>query len=287
MSPDHELTEQHIGLAAEIAFSINRLSAVPHEGWCCDAACLLSRIRPDATIAITVAQFDQSGSLRKLKCDGHHRSEDSRADDEKPSLRLSGANIRSLNWWIKSTDPAVAILPDLSASEDWTKSPRGSEWTRHGVNDMLIALSTLPGPNQQKRIAIEIGIPSDAPTPSGSEIAIVRGLLPLLAGRAGLAFNSHENGVMVSNREVEVLQHLSEGRSVKQIAERLGRSEHTIHDHVKSLHRKLGATSRGELIARALGHLSSTRAQEVHPGTRPSVPEDRASRVDENEVSFA
>jgi hypothetical protein len=27
-----------------------------------------------------------------------------------------------------------------------------------------------------------------------------------------------------------------------------------VHDHVKSLHRKLNASSRGQLIARALGH---------------------------------
>jgi hypothetical protein len=33
-----------------------------------------------------------------------------------------------------------------------------------------------------------------------------------------------------------------------------------VHDHVKSLHRKLDASSRGELVARALGHGSETRA---------------------------
>ena len=51
-------------------------------------------------------------------------------------------------------------------------------------------------------------------------------------------------------------EHLALGKSVKQIASDLARSPHTVHDHVKSLHRKLNASSRGELIARALGHLA-------------------------------
>ena len=49
------------------------------------------------------------------------------------------------------------------------------------------------------------------------------------------------------------------GLSVRQIAEELGRSTHTVHDHVKSLHKKLNANSRGELVARALGHLGAGR----------------------------
>lgn len=58
----------------------------------------------------------------------------------------------------------------------------------------------------------------------------------------------------MTDREQDVLERLILGRSVREIAEELGRSPHTVHDHVKSLHRKLDASSRGELVARALGH---------------------------------
>ena len=43
---------------------------------------------------------------------------------------------------------------------------------------------------------------------------------------------------------------------MREIADALERSPHTVHDHVKSLHRKLNASSRGELIARTLGHVN-------------------------------
>ncbi|MFI4898124.1 MAG: response regulator transcription factor, partial [Phycisphaerales bacterium JB059] len=57
----------------------------------------------------------------------------------------------------------------------------------------------------------------------------------------------------LTNREQVVLEELILGRSVREIAETMHRSPHTVHDHVKSLHRKLGASSRGALIAHALG----------------------------------
>ncbi len=55
-------------------------------------------------------------------------------------------------------------------------------------------------------------------------------------------------------REQEVLDALVQGHSVREIAAQFGRSQHTVHDHVKSLHKKLDASSRGELVAMALGH---------------------------------
>jgi DNA-binding NarL/FixJ family response regulator len=56
-------------------------------------------------------------------------------------------------------------------------------------------------------------------------------------------------------REQVILQHLLLGKSVREIAAELERSPHTVHDHVKALHRKLNASSRGELVARALGYI--------------------------------
>lgn len=58
----------------------------------------------------------------------------------------------------------------------------------------------------------------------------------------------------LTEREHQILDLLIQGCSVRVIAEHLDRSPHTVHDHVKSLHRKLDASSRGSLIATALGH---------------------------------
>lgn len=86
----------------------------------------------------------------------------------------------------------------------------------------------------------------------------MRALLPVLARRAMVAIGTSrgQRGGWISPREQMVLEQLILGKSVRQIADDLGRSPHTVHDHVKALHKKLNASSRGELVARALGYLS-------------------------------
>jgi DNA-binding CsgD family transcriptional regulator len=46
-----------------------------------------------------------------------------------------------------------------------------------------------------------------------------------------------------------VLDHLLRGQGEKQVAAALGLSRHTVHEYVKVLYRKLGVSSRGELMA--------------------------------------
>lgn len=47
----------------------------------------------------------------------------------------------------------------------------------------------------------------------------------------------------------QTLELLRAGRSEKQVALALGLSRHSVHDHVKRLHKHLGVASRGELLA--------------------------------------
>lgn len=82
--------------------------------------------------------------------------------------------------------------------------------------------------------------------------ASLNAVTDVLARKAAIALGS-DLDAWLSAREQAVLERLVLGHNVKEIAEEFGRSPHTIHDHVKSLHRKLHATSRGELIATALG----------------------------------
>lgn len=56
-------------------------------------------------------------------------------------------------------------------------------------------------------------------------------------------------GHQVSPRETEVLNLLAAGLGNKQIADRLGISEHTVKFHVTSIFNKLGASSRAEAVA--------------------------------------
>jgi DNA-binding CsgD family transcriptional regulator len=54
----------------------------------------------------------------------------------------------------------------------------------------------------------------------------------------------------LSPRMRDILERLLVGDSEKQIARHLGISPHTVHTHVKKLHKSLGVSSRGELLAR-------------------------------------
>lgn len=73
---------------------------------------------------------------------------------------------------------------------------------------------------------------------------------PLLAKQDGIAKPTWPK---LARRESEVLELLGQGKSEKEVANALKISTHTVHVHVKSIYRKLGVTSRGELLARYLG----------------------------------
>ena len=55
----------------------------------------------------------------------------------------------------------------------------------------------------------------------------------------------------LSERELTVLRLLGSGRSEREIGAELYVSFNTVHTHVKSIYRKLGASSRAEALARS------------------------------------
>lgn len=67
---------------------------------------------------------------------------------------------------------------------------------------------------------------------------------------ARLAAPRHDYGL--SEREREILQHLVDGRTKKQIAERLFLSPHTIDGHVRNIYAKLQVHTRTGAVAKAL-----------------------------------
>lgn len=58
--------------------------------------------------------------------------------------------------------------------------------------------------------------------------------------------------VKLTKREVEVLQRMSWGESIKEMADHIGISEFTVQDYVKSAMKKLGAQNRTQGVADAL-----------------------------------
>jgi DNA-binding NarL/FixJ family response regulator len=122
----------------------------------------------------------------------------------------------------------------------------------------VIVLAHAPDPafiNSILRSGVRGAIPSDA-TPQEIESAVQ-------AVNAGLVVTSpdflppaqtaaDDLPDPLSDRELEVLDLLSEGLSNKLIAHRLSISEHTVKTHVASIFAKLGAASRTEAVSQAI-----------------------------------
>ncbi len=59
-------------------------------------------------------------------------------------------------------------------------------------------------------------------------------------------------GSLLTRREQEVMRHVADGRSDREIAAELVLSEHTVHRHVANILAKLGCRSRSAAVAEAL-----------------------------------
>jgi two-component system, NarL family, nitrate/nitrite response regulator NarL len=111
----------------------------------------------------------------------------------------------------------------------------------------------------------------DAAWASGARAVVARTAEPetlsaaILAASAGLVSYDRElvgfaprvaidprEAEELTAREVEVLQHLASGLSNKEIASRLGISDHTVKFHVNALLSKLSAESRTEAVVRGV-----------------------------------
>jgi len=80
--------------------------------------------------------------------------------------------------------------------------------------------------------------------------AVAAGLSVRLQG--GGFEDEQEPEVLLTPRELEVLNAIGEGMSNKEIARRLDISQHTVKFHVESLFRKLEVRSRAEAIAKSM-----------------------------------
>ena len=64
--------------------------------------------------------------------------------------------------------------------------------------------------------------------------------------------NRHEAAGVLSEREMEILKHMTTGSSNKEIAEILGLSKRTVQGHMAQIFNKLGVRSRTEAVIRSL-----------------------------------
>ncbi len=89
--------------------------------------------------------------------------------------------------------------------------------------------------------------------------------------------------VKLSPRLKETLELLLAGNSEKEVAAKMGISTHTVHVHVKTLHKRLGVSSRGELLARFVNNDSQVNSSTPQRNTtRARNPQAKPERRSEN-----
>ncbi len=284
MAPRNTDTINAFCTVARVVEDIAYLPAVATQDWCERVARKLSALRPDAIICVTIAQIGEAGQILHLECDGL-------ADAHKPNTSLEAALIRfdtqpTLGWApgrFSSELPWAGVLSRSREHASFFETRPGRRWSELGISDLLIGAINLPATSRDRLLVAEIGIREGAEPFEEEAGEMLLAVLPTIAHRAMRAFGrdvSNPNN-RVTPKEQVILDHLALGHTVKQIAAALDRSPHTVHDHVKSLHRKLNATSRGELVARMLGHIEADEGEpriqvaRVKPGTMHQVAGER------------
>ncbi|HET6611707.1 MAG TPA: helix-turn-helix transcriptional regulator [Kofleriaceae bacterium] len=150
----------------------------------------------------------------------------------------------------RTGEPRAYLRHQLADDDAWDRAPSRRLLDALSVGDRLVA-----GVGLCRHLELFVGLdrdrgdrPFDDQARSILAIAIA-GLVPSarnLARAAGLI----DARAPLSARELAVLRHLLEGLSEKELAAELGISHGYAHQVVVRIYRKLGARSRGELMAR-------------------------------------
>ncbi len=276
-------TAQPIARAIKATRQLSELPAIPTQDWASGVANALVDLSPALVVGVLIAHLDPdeqhaitpiSTGIAHAHLAEHPPSH--QAIDRALYLQDKLERLGSLGCELPDNAITRGLVAPLSLLHPHAaNTPIGRIFaSQHLVNPILAIVpitEKLPGfvliitlASQQVSPAPHTTQPAhptqSAPSPQNAEslndtLEILSGLLPLIAHKANLALEQVSNPkAWLTDREHEILDQLILGYSVRVIAANLGRSAHTVHDHVKNLHKKLGASSRGELIAKALGY---------------------------------
>ena len=287
MSEDNRIGQAALEAAVRITESICALPGVATQNWCDQAAAALVALGRSASAMVMIGHVDEQGRLLQRPeatgVAGVYTAEVTttvgrtaaaatsvHVDSSDPALSslrsgidqardLGWAPLRPAPWTVRAGTPESFGLQSA-----WRSSSLGRRWEAANPSTLLLAAVGLPGPAPERSLVVEVGITSQTMLPLEAA-AVLSVTLPLMARRmiAAIGETTTSSSDWLTQKEQVVLNHLLMGKSVREIAQELDRSQHTVHDHVKSLHRKLRANSRGELVARALGHLTPERRPEI------------------------
>lgn len=217
--------------------SVCSLPGAPVPHWCELAANALQQLSPTGLVAVSLATRQANSPSTDvqcvgIKCDSNERIQVATRRLQRPVThnQPTRPGIQPLSQHPLLRELATA---DFAHAALWTSSR-----ALRGSGDLWLNLYVI--------------LPRH--TDTSHDAALCDTIFSVLASRAEQALPS-ASGVIrwLTKREAEVLDQLVLGYSIREIADILKLSHHTVQDHVKHLHTKLEASNRGEVVARALG----------------------------------
>jgi DNA-binding CsgD family transcriptional regulator len=253
---------------AHLASELSHLPAAATPDWCQRAAGVLTSHRPDTRAWVSVVGAGDAGRPWQTESSGYCAG--ALVASEQAAERL-GASLLRVAMAASGRFGGVVSVGGLLGMLD--ARPRGTGLVVEHCH-IVVGVAALPGAVGAEGRSLVVCW--DRPASRGGhepELRLVlSSVLPVASDRLLQALGEHPNP-WLSVCEQRVLDMLTDGLSVPEIAEALGRSPHTVHDHVKRLHAKLGTRGRGGLLVRVLGRRppAPTRS-EVIPWARTVLP---------------
>jgi len=234
-----------LGVTASVlrlAWALSRIAAVPTPDLAHQLArALLKACDPGRAVAVQLGRFDEQGNWRG-------ESFGSAGCLPQDAILALGA-IKALPW---------THVPELDQTPMYLLSqPVPSEPSLRVVEDAmcqaklgieLVVLACSPEPWQIVLTAQFGGHRDEKTRARASLVAQVLPWAHTIVRTALGECKGAEPRSWLTEKERVVLEQFVRGDSVVEIAKSLGRSRYTVHDHVKSLHRKLGVHSRATLV---------------------------------------
>jgi DNA-binding CsgD family transcriptional regulator len=267
-------------LTSHIMECIAHLPGVATQDWCDRAADAISRVWHPCGVGVMLGSLDPRGFVREVEltgaalshvpvpssaspvqaAPGYVRSNERAGSDGLDAVRTGFKSGDWVGWTFGP--PSPELMHVASASQLGMLARRGESvvwrrWASIQPQEVLGGVVAIPGAPVGRVILIEVAWHDGPTSDSSRQAAAISAVLPMLASKVVRTFGVEplSPSGYLTPREEMVLWHLLAGEKVPTIAKALKRSVYTVHDHVKSLHRKLNANNRGQLVARALGHL--------------------------------
>lgn len=255
-------------LTSQVMEQLSQLPGVAVLDWCDRAGAALSRIHHPSVVTICVGQVDARCVLTSLEVSGVAVSVagSERAGGE-PSPRMDLQALRDnlregdwIGWAFQPLQPGQVHTDSIrvgGANQRRPASPLSMRWDSLPNAELMVGAVGLQGTVPGRVLLAEMALVGVNPSDVARYQAVFSAVLPLMGIKYVNAIGPvpADRHSWLTPREETILWKLVAGKKVPQIAADLHRSVYTVHDHVKSLHRKLGATNRGQLVSRALGHL--------------------------------